>query len=145
MPNLSGEALIRQYGGALVARPITAAAATTPDKKRELPADANALTFFQCTGLRQFERRCYISDMRSSIYLFTLLAGLLPAALAVVLADPTLMINGVTFPTRAHWMRQANEALSEISGSPCPFAAFGTVIVNHTASDTGEAWTWECK
>lgn len=76
--------------------------------------------------------------MRSSIYLFTLLAGLLPAALAVVLADPTLMINGVTFPTRAHWMRQANEALSEISGSPCPFAAFGTVIVNHTASDTGE-------
>ncbi|KAJ5913663.1 guanine deaminase [Penicillium tannophilum] len=76
--------------------------------------------------------------MRSSIYLFTLLAGLLPAALAVVLADPTLMINGVTFSTRAHWMRQANEALSEISGSPCPFAAFGTVIVNHTASDTGE-------
>lgn len=76
--------------------------------------------------------------MRSSICVFTVLAGLLPAALAVVLADPTLMINGITFPTRAHWMRRANEALNEISGSPCPFAAFGTVIVNHTTSDAGE-------
>jgi len=76
--------------------------------------------------------------MRSSIYVFTLLAGLLPAALAFVLADPTLMINGITFSTRAHWMRLANVALSDISGSPCPFAAFGTVIVNHTASDAGE-------
>lgn len=32
-------------------------------------------------------------------------------------------------------MRRANEALGELSGSPCPFAAFGTVIVNHTNSD----------
>jgi hypothetical protein len=35
-------------------------------------------------------------------------------------------------------MRRANEALSEIGGSPCPFAAFGTAIVNHTASTEGE-------
>ncbi|CAI7617212.1 guanine deaminase [Penicillium manginii] len=54
------------------------------------------------------------------------------------LADETLMINGVTFETRARWMRLANQALGELSGSPCPFAAFGTVIVNHTASDEGE-------
>ncbi|KAJ5464324.1 guanine deaminase [Penicillium daleae] len=76
--------------------------------------------------------------MRSSVCVFALLSGILPAALAVVLADPNLMINGITFPTRAHWMRLANEALGEISGSPCPFAAFGTVIVNHTASEAGK-------
>lgn len=33
--------------------------------------------------------------------------------------------------TRAHWMRTANAALSQIR-SPCPFGAFGTAIVNHT-------------
>ncbi|KAK4935327.1 hypothetical protein LTR10_023589 [Elasticomyces elasticus] len=38
---------------------------------------------------------------------------------------------------RAHWMRRAISALSELS-SPCPFAAFGAVIVNHTASEEGE-------
>ncbi|CAL5869227.1 uncharacterized protein PFLUO_LOCUS3455 [Penicillium psychrofluorescens] len=76
--------------------------------------------------------------MRSSVCVFALLSAILPAALAVVLADTNLMINGITFPTRAHWMRLANEALGEISGSPCPFAAFGTVIVNHTASEAGK-------
>ncbi|EEY21456.1 FCY1p [Verticillium alfalfae VaMs.102] len=34
---------------------------------------------------------------------------------------------------RQYWVRQANEALS----SPCPFAPFGTVIVNHTVSGRG--------
>lgn len=43
----------------------------------------------------------------------------------------------IPFSTRAHWMRQANAALAELH-SPCPFAAFGTVIVNHTASPLGE-------
>jgi hypothetical protein len=76
--------------------------------------------------------------MRSSIHVFVLLAEFFAGTLAAILADSTLMINGITFPTRAHWMRLANEALNEISGSPCPFAAFGTVIVNHTASDAGE-------
>ncbi|KAL3425684.1 cytidine and deoxycytidylate deaminase zinc-binding region [Phlyctema vagabunda] len=33
--------------------------------------------------------------------------------------------------TRAYWMRRANQALSDLA-SPCPFAAFGTAIVNHT-------------
>lgn len=34
--------------------------------------------------------------------------------------------------SRQFWMQQANLALSQLS-SPCPFAAFGTVIVNHSA------------
>jgi hypothetical protein len=37
----------------------------------------------------------------------------------------------IPFETRAYWMRRANAALAELD-SPCPFAAFGTVIVNHT-------------
>lgn len=60
------------------------------------------------------------------------------AATQMPLADPSLRINGVSFETRAHWMRLANQALGDLSGSPCPFAAFGTVIVNHTNSATGE-------
>jgi tRNA(Arg) A34 adenosine deaminase TadA len=41
-------------------------------------------------------------------------------------------VNGIPFSTRAYWMRQANAALQQVTDSPCPFAAFGTVIVNHT-------------
>jgi hypothetical protein len=41
----------------------------------------------------------------------------------------------ISFETRAHWMRRANLALLELS-SPCPFAAFGTVIVNHSDTST---------
>ncbi|KAE8150451.1 cytidine deaminase-like protein [Aspergillus avenaceus] len=37
--------------------------------------------------------------------------------------------------TRAHWMRRANEALGELSTSPCPFSAFGTAVVNHTGTN----------
>ncbi|KAK3391266.1 guanine deaminase [Podospora didyma] len=54
----------------------------------------------------------------------------LAAAVQVPIGDPELTINSIPFTTRAHWMRQANIAL----GAPCPFAAFGTVIVNHTGS-----------
>lgn len=32
-------------------------------------------------------------------------------------------------------MRRANAALLEVTGSPCPFGAFGSVIVNHTDTD----------
>ncbi|KAI9049185.1 hypothetical protein LZ554_007032 [Drepanopeziza brunnea f. sp. 'monogermtubi'] len=42
----------------------------------------------------------------------------------------------IPFSTRAFWMRRANEALRELD-SPCPFAAFGTVIVNHTDLSEG--------
>ena len=37
---------------------------------------------------------------------------------------------------RAFWMRQAIAAL--LAESPCPLAAFGSVIVNHTAPGLGE-------
>ncbi|KAL7624453.1 hypothetical protein AAE478_006018 [Parahypoxylon ruwenzoriense] len=40
--------------------------------------------------------------------------------------------DDIPFSARAYWMRQAVLAL----GHPCPYAAFGTVIVNHTA-DSG--------
>lgn len=46
----------------------------------------------------------------------------------IPLGESTLTINNIPFSTRAYWMRQANLALP----SACPFAAFGTVIVNHT-------------
>ncbi|KIW06236.1 uncharacterized protein PV09_02710 [Verruconis gallopava] len=53
-------------------------------------------------------------------------------------ASSGLTINSVPYSTRVHWMRRANEALSELA-SPCPFAAFGSVIVNHTdTSGLGE-------
>ncbi|KAF2164416.1 hypothetical protein M409DRAFT_31452, partial [Zasmidium cellare ATCC 36951] len=49
-----------------------------------------------------------------------------------------LAINGIPFDVRAYWMRRANQALSDLV-SPCPFGAFGTVIVNHTdTSGMGE-------
>ncbi|KAH8705697.1 guanine deaminase [Talaromyces proteolyticus] len=65
-----------------------------------------------------------------------ILAGLSAAIAATAsIADPTLSINSISFATRAYWMRRANEALAELSGSSCPFAAFGTVIVNHTNSN----------
>ena len=53
-----------------------------------------------------------------------------------VVADPETSLNGVSFATRAYWMRMANQALSDLS-SPCPFAAFGTAIVNHTLPGLG--------
>lgn len=39
----------------------------------------------------------------------------------------------IPYSTRIYWMRKANEALKELA-SACPFAAFGTVIVNHTST-----------
>jgi len=44
-----------------------------------------------------------------------------------------LSINSIPYSTRKHWMREANNALFALSG-PCPFAAFGSVIVNHTGT-----------
>lgn len=49
------------------------------------------------------------------------------------LSASTLRINGIDASTRAYWMRQANRALAHA----CPFAAFGTVIVNHTDDTSG--------
>ncbi|ETI27296.1 hypothetical protein G647_09486 [Cladophialophora carrionii CBS 160.54] len=50
----------------------------------------------------------------------------------------TLPQDPIPLSTREHWMRRAVEALSDLNdGSPCPFAAFGCVIVNHSAVATG--------
>lgn len=46
-----------------------------------------------------------------------------------------LTINSISPSTRTHWMRRANAALADLS-TPCPFAAFATVIVNHTDTST---------
>lgn len=43
----------------------------------------------------------------------------------------------VPFAARVHWMRQASAGLLPITGSACPFEAFGTAIVNH--SDTSNS------
>jgi tRNA(Arg) A34 adenosine deaminase TadA len=40
-------------------------------------------------------------------------------------------LQAIPLSTREHWMRRANQALSDLV-SPCPFSAFGSVIVNHT-------------
>lgn len=54
------------------------------------------------------------------------------------IADSRLTINGIPYSTRAYWMRKANQALADLV-SPCPFGAFGTVIVNHTAAAAAAA------
>jgi len=60
------------------------------------------------------------------------------SSLQNVLGEEDLTVNGVSFSTRAYWMRQANAALAALA-SPCPFGAFGSVIVNHTGNgDLGE-------
>ncbi|OAL05333.1 cytidine deaminase-like protein [Phaeosphaeriaceae sp. SRC1lsM3a] len=44
-----------------------------------------------------------------------------------------VIVNGIPYSTRVKYMRlKANEALYEQSG-PCPFAAYGSIIVNHTS------------
>ncbi|KIW12133.1 hypothetical protein PV08_09408 [Exophiala spinifera] len=52
--------------------------------------------------------------------------------------DPDVDVNSTPDPvpaeTRTYWMRRAIASLEEVGGSPCPFAAFGAVIVNHTVA-----------
>ncbi|RAQ48237.1 hypothetical protein AFCA_013294 [Aspergillus flavus] len=71
--------------------------------------------------------------------LFTLPIAILLCFFQTILSstipNTTLIANDIPFSTRAYWMRRANKALDELSGSPCPFAAFGTAIVNHTDTD----------
>ncbi|KZV91545.1 cytidine deaminase-like protein [Exidia glandulosa HHB12029] len=58
------------------------------------------------------------------------------ADVRTTLARPDAAINSIPFSTRAFWMRQVNAILVQ-SGSPCPFSAFASVIVNHTAPGLG--------
>ena len=76
-----------------------------------------------------------------------LAASQLLAASQVPLGDdvgpPWLDEDPIPLSTRAHWMRKANEAL-KLLDSPCPFQAFGTVIVNHTAHTADGLGTLVC-
>ncbi|KAI0102700.1 cytidine deaminase-like protein [Nemania sp. FL0031] len=51
----------------------------------------------------------------------------------LVLEEGPNRFRAIPLSTREHWMRRANQALSGLA-SPCPFAAFSSVIVNHTDS-----------
>jgi hypothetical protein len=63
--------------------------------------------------------------------ILSLLLSLIHLTHAHTPANKYLEDDPIPFETRAYWMRRANAALAELD-SPCPFAAFGTVIVNHT-------------
>ncbi|KAG4415599.1 hypothetical protein IFR04_011268 [Cadophora malorum] len=70
-----------------------------------------------------------------TLSIFGLLASSTTAAFTVPNDDQDmtgLTVNSIPYSTRVKYMRLANEALYEQSG-PCPFAAYGTIIVNHTA------------
>ena len=62
-----------------------------------------------------------------------LLAGIL-AGIAHAAAATTPDLAPVDAATRSHWMRVAKDALAPLTGSPCPFEAFGAAIVNHSAA-----------
>jgi hypothetical protein len=47
-------------------------------------------------------------------------------------SDTSSSSNGLPSSTRAHWMRVASSANLAISA--CPFAPYGTAVVNHTLS-----------
>jgi hypothetical protein len=51
--------------------------------------------------------------------------------------DTTSSSNGIPSSTRAHWMRVANSANLAISA--CPFAPYGTAVVNHTLSPSNSS------
>jgi hypothetical protein len=60
------------------------------------------------------------------------------AALLSLLPYLTAASDPVAATVRQQWMLTAKSALDSLAGSPCPFAAFGAAIVNHTASQEGE-------
>ncbi|KAG6254387.1 hypothetical protein E4U44_004495 [Claviceps purpurea] len=56
-----------------------------------------------------------------------------------VLGDAqTPITSEIPLSTRNYWIRKANEAVVIHGKTPCPFAAFGSVIVNHTAGGLGQ-------
>ena len=59
------------------------------------------------------------------------------ASLQSVIANPTLEINNIPFSTRAHWIRRASAALSDLA-LPCQMSTFATAIVNHSVPGLGE-------
>ncbi|QUC20713.1 uncharacterized protein UV8b_04954 [Ustilaginoidea virens] len=59
------------------------------------------------------------------------------AALALGQAGPAAHDAVPLATTRNYWMRRANRALDQVRHTPCPFNAFGSVIVNHSAPGLG--------
>jgi hypothetical protein len=57
-----------------------------------------------------------------------------PSISSDVDVDVDIGQDPIPLATREYWMRRAIGALDEVVGSPCPFAAFGAVIVNHTST-----------
>jgi tRNA(Arg) A34 adenosine deaminase TadA len=49
--------------------------------------------------------------------------------------DPGHEVDAISLSAREYWMRRAIDVLAE-HASPCPFAAFGAVVVNHTQTHT---------
>ncbi|KIV91770.1 hypothetical protein PV10_06276 [Exophiala mesophila] len=47
-------------------------------------------------------------------------------------------VDTVPVESRNHWMRRSVDALAELTGSPCPFEAFGSAIVNHSDTTNSE-------
>ncbi|KAI9742919.1 MAG: hypothetical protein M1818_003648 [Claussenomyces sp. TS43310] len=88
------------------------------------------VTFLQAILTLAHEPHQYQSPLNSDQYLKT------------AANESRLTVNSIPLSTRQHWMREANRALLALSG-PCPFAAFGSVIVNHT-DQTGELGTLIC-
>lgn len=73
------------------------------------------------------------------LLLITLLLGILAtiahAGFTIANSDQDmtgLVVNGIPPHKRIQYMRATNAALFQQSG-PCPFAAFGAIIVNHTS------------
>lgn len=103
-------------------------------------------TLFSC--LLHLQCRSFQPTMIASLFAFgaALVASMANVRLAhaatdslqTTLVKPARTINGIPPTTRSHWMRRANQALADVLGTPCPFAAFGTAIVNHTGHGLGE-------
>ncbi|KAK2612703.1 hypothetical protein QQS21_001320 [Conoideocrella luteorostrata] len=73
--------------------------------------------------------------MRALLIVAALPAHLMGIALG---QSPPRDGGGISADTRHYWMRKATEALYEVHHTPCPYNAFGSVIVNHTTSGPGD-------
>ncbi|KAK1585605.1 cytidine deaminase-like protein [Colletotrichum navitas] len=75
--------------------------------------------------------------LRSTVFLTLGLLGLSRAHFVIHNDDQDmsgLTVNSIPAEKRVEYMRKTNEALFRQSG-PCPFAAFGAIIVNHTSDE----------
>ncbi|EFQ32122.1 cytidine and deoxycytidylate deaminase zinc-binding region [Colletotrichum graminicola] len=73
----------------------------------------------------------------STLFLTLGLLGLSRAHFVIPYDDQDmsgLTVNSIPAEKRVEYMRKTNEALYRQSG-PCPFAAFGAIIVNHTSDE----------